>query len=212
MQHHIVERIALPNGTSQWITSPAAREDGHAWRARADAVLTGIGTVLQDDPLLNARLPGATRQPMLAIVDSQLQTPPGARLWSAGPRGVVICTAVQDPARWQALQALGAQIVACPNAHSKVDLAAMLKDLAQREVNEVHVEAGYKLNGSLMREGLVDEWLIYQAPKLLGDGPGVAALGPFTQIDQVPELSWRDVQRIGPDLRLRAVAAGRDEF
>lgn len=205
-------RIALPNGTSQWITSPAAREDGHAWRARADAVLTGIGTVLQDDPLLNARLPGATRQPMLAIVDSQLQTPPGARLWSAGPRGVVICTAVQDPARWQALQALGAQIVACPNAHSKVDLAAMLKDLAQREVNEVHVEAGYKLNGSLMREGLVDEWLIYQAPKLLGDGPGVAALGPFTQIDQVPELSWRDVQRIGPDLRLRAVAAGRDEF
>ena len=205
-------RTALPNGASQWITSAPAREDGHAWRARADAVLTGIGTVLQDDPLLNARLPGATRQPMLAIVDSQLQTPPGARLWSAGPRGVVICTAVQDPARWQALQALGAQIVACPNAHSKVDLAAMLKDLAQREVNEVHVEAGYKLNGSLMREGLVDEWLIYQAPKLLGDGPGVAALGPFTQIDQVPELSWRDVQRIGPDLRLRAVAAGRDEF
>ena len=88
----------------------------------------------------------------------------------------------------------------------------LLKDLAQREVNEVHVEAGYKLNGSLMREGLVDEWLIYQAPKLLGDGPGVAALGPFTQINQVPELSWRDVQRIGPDLRLRAVAAGRDEF
>ena len=109
-------RTALPNGASQWITSAPAREDGHAWRARADAVLTGIGTVLQDDPLLNVRLPGATRQPMLVIVDSQLQTPPGARLWSAGPRRVVIYTAVEDPARWQALQALGAQVVACPNA------------------------------------------------------------------------------------------------
>ncbi|QTD44262.1 bifunctional diaminohydroxyphosphoribosylaminopyrimidine deaminase/5-amino-6-(5-phosphoribosylamino)uracil reductase RibD [Ottowia testudinis] len=205
-------RTALPNGVSQWITSEAARADGQVWRARADVVLTGIGTVLQDDPMMNVRLPDAARQPALVIVDSQLQTPPGARLWGVGGRRVIVYTAVADPARQQALQTLGARVVRCADERGKVDLATMLKDLARHETNEVHVEAGHKLNGSLMRESLVDELLLYQAPKLLGDGAGIAALGSFSTLDQAPEWVWRDIQPIGPDLRLRAVMAGRDHF
>lgn len=197
-------RTALPNGRSQWITSAAAREDGHAWRARACAVLTGIGTVLADDPQLNVRLPDVPRQPALVIVDSRLQTPTTAKLWQAAGRQVLVYTASDDSARAKALRAHGAQVVALPNARGKVDLAALLEDLARREVNEVHAEAGHQLNGSLLREGLVDELLLYQAPRLLGEGAGIAALGPFTQVDQALALRWTDVTRIGPDLRLRA--------
>ncbi len=205
-------RTALPNGVSQWITSPEARVDGHAWRARADAVLTGIGTVQLDDPQLNVRLPQVSRQPALLIVDSLLDTPLNARLWSAAQRAIVIYTAVTDEARHRPLRAQGAEVVALPNAGGKVDLAALLQDLGRREVNELHVEAGHQLNGSLLREGLVDELLLYQAPRLLGEGAGIAALGPFAQIDQAPTLEWREVERLGPDLRLRAVLAGRDRF
>ncbi len=205
-------RTALPNGVSQWITSAPAREDGQRWRARADAVLTGIGTVLQDDPQLNVRLAGATRQPALVVVDSRLETPLAARLWLVPRRRVIIYTAADDGARQQALTARGAEVVRLANARGKVDLAATLRDLARREVNEVHVEAGHKLNGSLLREGLVDELLLYQAPKLLGDGAGIAALGPFMQLGDSIELEWRELQRVGADLRLRAVVAGRDRF
>ena len=197
-------RTALPNGRSQWITSPAARADGHAWRARACAVLTGIGTVLEDDPQLNVRLPDVLRQPRLVIVDSRLETPPGARLWGAAQREVLIYTSDADTSRAAPLRERGAQLVALPNAQGKVDLAAMLRDLAAREVNEVHVEAGHKLNGSLLREGLVDELLLYQAPRLLGEGAGIAALGPFTAVEQALALEWTEIVRVGPDLRLRA--------
>ncbi|MDO5289789.1 MAG: bifunctional diaminohydroxyphosphoribosylaminopyrimidine deaminase/5-amino-6-(5-phosphoribosylamino)uracil reductase RibD [Pseudomonadota bacterium] len=208
-------RTALPNGVSQWITSAQAREDGHAWRARACAVLTGIGTVLQDDPQLNVRLPGAVaRQPLLVVVDSRLQTPLQARLWRVSERHVRIYTAQQATAtrgrgdtvstRCQALQAKGAQVLALPDARGKVDLPAMLRDLAACEVNEVHVEAGDKLNGSLLREHLVDELLLYQAPLLLGEGLGVAALGPFSALAQGVRLEWMDTQPVGPDMRLRA--------
>ena len=205
-------RTALPNGVSQWITSAAAREDGHRWRARADAVLTGIGTVLEDDPLLNVRLPQVARQPALVVVDSRLELPPAARLWSAAQRRIHVYAAVDDEARRQVLQGLGAEVVTLANPQGKVDLAAMLKDLARREVNEVHVEAGHKLNGSLLREGLVDELLLYQAPKLLGEGPGIAAMGPFTQLSEAVTLEWREVRPVGDDLCLRAVVAGRDRF
>ena len=197
-------RTALPNGRSQWITSPAARADGHAWRARACAVLTGIGTVLEDDPQLNVRLPDVLRQPRLVIVDSRLETPPGARLWGAAQREVLIYTSDADTSRAAPLRERGAQVVALPNPHGKVDLAAMLRDLAAREVNEVHVESGHKLNGSLLREGLVDELLLYQAPRLLGEGAGIAALGPFTAVEQALALEWTEIVRVGPDLRLRA--------
>lgn len=204
---------ALPNGQSQWITSPEARADGHAWRARACAVLTGIGTVLQDNPRLDVRLAAAPpRQPALVIVDSKLETPLDAQLWGAAQRRVIIYTAVPDPARQQPLRERGAEVIALPDARGKVDLPAMLRDLGRREVNEVHVEAGYKLNGSLAREGLVDEWLLYQAPLLLGQGQGVAAIGPLSALADGVRLEWRDVRRIGPDLRTLARAAGRADF
>ena len=204
---------ALPNGQSQWITSPEARADGHAWRARACAVLTGIGTVLQDDPRLDVRLAqAAPRQPALAVVDSKLETPLGAKLWDATSRRVLIYTAVQDASRQQPLIDRGADVIALPDARGKVDLAAMLRDLARREVNEVHVEAGYKLNGSLARERLVDEWLLYQAPLLLGQGQGVAAIGPLDALEEGVRLEWRDLRRIGTDLRMVARTAGRANF
>ena len=203
----------MPNGQSQWITSPEARADGHAWRARACAVLTGIGTVLQDDPRLDVRLAqAAPRQPALAVVDSKLETPLGAKLWDATSRRVLIYTAVQDASRQQPLIDRGADVIALPDARGKVDLAAMLRDLARREVNEVHVEAGYKLNGSLARERLVDEWLLYQAPLLLGQGQGVAAIGPLDALEEGVRLEWRDLRRIGTDLRMVARTAGRANF
>ncbi|MFD1711875.1 bifunctional diaminohydroxyphosphoribosylaminopyrimidine deaminase/5-amino-6-(5-phosphoribosylamino)uracil reductase RibD [Ottowia sp. GY511] len=205
-------RTALPNGASQWITSDQAREDGHRWRARAGAVLTGIGTVLEDDPLLNVRLAQATRQPPLVIVDSRLQTPPDARLWSVPDREVVIYAAATDDERKRALEAKGAIVVVQPNAHGKVDLAGMLCDLGRREVNELHVEAGFKLNGSLLRERCVDELLIYQAPSLLGEGSGIAAIGPLTALSEGIALQWYEMAQVGTDLRLIARVSGRATF
>ncbi|MBS0292416.1 MAG: bifunctional diaminohydroxyphosphoribosylaminopyrimidine deaminase/5-amino-6-(5-phosphoribosylamino)uracil reductase RibD, partial [Proteobacteria bacterium] len=151
---------ALANGASQWITGPAARADGHAWRARACAVLTGIGTVLEDDPQLNVREVATPRQPHLVVVDSRLQTPPGARLFGVPGRRVFIYAAHDHPDRAQALRERGATVTLLPNARGKVDLPALLRDLGTRVgVNELHLEAGHKLNGSFLREGLVDELL-----------------------------------------------------
>ena len=204
---------ALANGASQWITGEAARTDGHAWRARACAVLTGIGTVREDDPMLDVRLVETPRQPHLVIVDSRLETPPQARLFQpATPRRVFIYCAESDPARQAALEAQGATVICLPNAHQKVDLAAMLKDLGQREINELHVEAGHKLHGSLIREGLADEFLMYLAPKLLGPGMGMAALAPLSELSEGTQLSFGAVDRIGDDLRILARVTGRDAF
>ncbi|MBH1963292.1 MAG: bifunctional diaminohydroxyphosphoribosylaminopyrimidine deaminase/5-amino-6-(5-phosphoribosylamino)uracil reductase RibD [Comamonadaceae bacterium] len=205
-------RTALPNGTSQWITSPAAREDGHAWRARASAILTGIGTVLEDNPRLDVRHGGATRQPDLVIVDSRLETPLTARLWNAAARRILIYTASSDAARQQALVDLGAQVISLPEANGKVDLQAMLHDLGTREINELHVEAGYKLNGSLLRGKLVDELLLYQAPILLGEGAGIAALGPLTELAQGVKLEWVESSRVGADMRSVVRVAGHNHF
>jgi diaminohydroxyphosphoribosylaminopyrimidine deaminase/5-amino-6-(5-phosphoribosylamino)uracil reductase len=196
-------RTALDNGVSQWITGEAARADGHAWRARACAVLTGVGTVVQDNPRLDVRLVQTPRQPRLVIVDSHLNTPVDAHVF-APDRDVWIYTASPDAGRQAALQARGAVITALPGAGGKVDLAAMLADLARREINELHVEAGHKLNGSLLREGLVDELLLYLAPKLLGQGAGIAHLGPYTAMAQVPVLDIRSCDRVGEDLRILA--------
>jgi diaminohydroxyphosphoribosylaminopyrimidine deaminase/5-amino-6-(5-phosphoribosylamino)uracil reductase len=208
-------RTALENGVSQWITGEPARADGHAWRARACAVLTGIGTVLDDNPRLDVRMAETPRQPHVVVVDSQLQTPPNAHLFIAG-RAVFIYAAVPNDAKKAALEAKGATVIYCPGTTAgtehKVDLAAMLRDLAQREVNELHVEAGHKLNGSLLREGLVDELVLYMAPKMLGGGLGLAHLGPFTALDQAVQFEFKSAELVGPDLRVIARIPGRDRF
>ena len=196
-------QTALLNGQSQWITGEAARLDGHHWRARACALLTGIGTVLQDDPLLNVRGVNTPRQPHLLLVDSRLQTPLHARLWETN-RSVVIYHATQDKVLEAALKAKGANLVHLPGNGEKVDLAAMLQDMGQRAYNEVHVEAGHKLNGSLLNAGLVDELLMYVAPLLIGPGQPFAALPTLVKLEQA--ASWRFFSHtlLGADLRLLA--------
>jgi len=194
-------RSALADGTSQWITGTAARADGHAWRKRAAAVLTGVGTVRDDDPRLDVRLVETVRQPLRVIVDSRLETPPTARIL-APPGEVLVYAAIDDRARRSALEAHGAEVALAPSPSGKVDLAAMVADLGRREINELHVEAGEKLNASLLAAGLVDELLVYVAPKLLGDGRGLAALPPLARLDDALGFAFVDVARIGDDLRL----------
>ena len=202
---------ALENGLSQWITSEEARADGHAWRARSCAVLTGIGTVLQDNPRLDVRLVDTPRQPHLVVVDSRLETPLDAHIFIAD-RAIFIYASGQNDAKKEALEARGATVVYLPDSNGKVDLAAMMKDLARREINELHVEAGSKLNGSLIRACLVDEFLIYLAPKLLGLGQGMAAFGPLQQLSEAVELQFLSADRVGSDLRVVARGVGRDQF
>lgn len=211
---------ALPNGVSQWITGEAARTDGHAWRARACAVLTGIGTVLEDSPMLDVRRVETPRQPHLVVVDSRLETPLDAHLFNPPAHGlsrqILLYTASLDRERTAALRTRGATVIHMPGPASgnraKVDLAAMLQDLGRREVNELHVEAGHKLNGSFIREGLVDECLLYLAPKLLGQGSGVAHFGPLASLAEGPTLGFHSVDRVGDDLRILARVNGRDAF
>ena len=196
-------RTALNNGVSQWITGAPARTDGHAWRKRAGALLTGVGTVLDDDPRLDVRLVETARQPLRVIVDSRLQTPPTARILNP-PGAVLMYAAAMDAARRDALLARGAEVALCPDAAGKVDLAAMLGDLALRGINELHVEAGHKLNGSFVRAGLVDEFLIYMAPTLIGMGRELAAFGPLERLADSTALHFTSVEMVGADLRLLA--------
>ena len=208
-------KTALDNGASQWITSEPARADGHAWRARAGAILTGIGTVRDDNPRLDVRLASCPRQPPLVVVDSRLETPPHAQLFQPG-RPVWIYGAVADAARARALEARGAALHHLPGSEpgtrGKVDLRALMADLARQGVNELHVEAGHKLNGSLLREGLVDELLLYLAPKLIGQGRDMAAFGPLEQLTDALPLEFLSSTMVGPDLRLIARIRGRSRF
>jgi diaminohydroxyphosphoribosylaminopyrimidine deaminase / 5-amino-6-(5-phosphoribosylamino)uracil reductase len=271
---------ALENGQSQWISSPAARDDGQAWRARACAVLTGIGTVLADDPQLNVRalldtpegkIP-APRQPHLVVVDSKLEMPLDSKLLKTiGQRGqasekypqdtinliaaraLFIYHSSQNDSKIKALEALGAKLVYMPEqltdapnsdhlelvegfarastsertdevgsygALPKVNLTAMMRDLAQvQEINELHVEAGFKLNGSLVKAGLVDEFVVYLAPKLLGQGMGLANLPALPALADLPatqQLEFKSAELLGDgearDLRIVARVRGRDRF
>ena len=204
-------QTALTNGASQWITSDEARADGHAWRARACAILTGIGTVSADNPRLDVRHGTISRQPHVVIVDSLLETRLDAALWM-DTRNTLIYTATHHAEKRRALEGKGASVIVMPDANGKVNLQAMLQDLAKREINDLHVEAGHKLNGSLLTAGLVDELLIYIAPKLIGEGTGIAQLSALSDLADAWQLDFRSVDRIGPDLRIIARLAGRDQF
>lgn len=193
---------SLHNGQSQWITSSAARDDGHRWRARACAILTGIGTVQQDDPRLTVRAVETPRQPLRIVVDSALQISPDAKVLAGG--GTLIVAACEDAEKQARLHARGAEVIVLPNAAGKVDLAALLDELGRRQINELHVEAGFKLNGSLIRENCVDELLVYLAPSLLGDAQGMFALGALDRLDGRRQLAFHEVKQIGPDLRILA--------
>jgi diaminohydroxyphosphoribosylaminopyrimidine deaminase/5-amino-6-(5-phosphoribosylamino)uracil reductase len=196
-------RTALANGKSQWITGEAARQDGHRWRARACAVLTGFGTVRDDDPQLNVRGVDTTRQPLKIVVDSKFETSPSARLLKEGQTLVV--GAVNDAMRIASLREAGAETVIMPNEHSKVELFKLMQELARRELNEIHVEAGTKLNGSLLQAGVVDELLVYLAPSVIGDsGRGMFHLPEITELSRASLLKIREVGRIGADLRILA--------
>ena len=215
---------ALDNGQSQWITSSAARDDGHVWRARAGAILTGIGTVLADDPRLDVRAIPTQRQPHVVIVDSSLQTPIISQLFAINniaietyktpARAIFIYTNSTDSARKKALEVAGATVVVLPNSDGskRVDLAAVMHDLAKREINELHVEAGATLNGALIEVGLVDEFLIYLAPKLLGLGRGMADFSPLKELSDAMVLEFVSVDKVGEDMRLVARPVGRTHF
>ena len=193
---------ALHNGRSQWITSQPARDDGHWWRARACAILTGIGTVLEDDPQMTVRAVDTPRQPQRIVIDSRLQISPDARILQGA--STLVVAAQPDAGKEALLRERGAEILMLPNATGKVDLPALLRELGQRQVNELHVEAGFKLNGSLLREGCVDELLLYLAPTLLGDAQGLFDLPPLDDLAGQRRLAFHDVRQIGPDLRILA--------
>lgn len=196
-------KTALDNGVSQWITGPAARADGHRWRARACAILTGIGTVRADDPQLTVRDVPCSRQPLRVLVDAGLAVSPTARILQGEP--ILIAAATADTARADALRAHGHEVLVLPNAAGKVDLPRMMAELGARGLNEVHVEAGFKLNGSLLREGCVDELLLYLAPMLVGDAAqGLFNLPELRSLQGATRLDVRDLRSIGPDLRLIA--------
>lgn len=195
---------ALENGESQWITGPEARADGHAWRARACVILTGIGTVKADDPQLTVRgidMANA-RQPRRVIVDSRLEIDLNARILQGAPCWIV--AAVDDGDKAKQLRDAGHEIIVLPNASGKVDLPALMRELGRREINEVHVEAGSKLNASLVREGCVDELLVYLAPSLIGAGQGMFALPPLARLADKHALRFHGVSQVGADLRILA--------
>jgi diaminohydroxyphosphoribosylaminopyrimidine deaminase / 5-amino-6-(5-phosphoribosylamino)uracil reductase len=195
-------RIALANGASRWITGEAARHDVHRIRARSCAMLTGIGTVIADDPELTVRHVPSSRQPRRVVIDNRLDMPLQAKILKGEPP--LILTVSDDAARRQALEALGAEVVRVPG-EGKSDLAAVAKILGERKFNEVTVETGAKLNGSLLAAGVVDEIVLYLAPKLIGDkGIGLFALPEITDLAQVKKLRITDVTALGDDWRITA--------
>lgn len=195
-------RTGLDNGASQWITNEAARTDGHAWRKRASAILTGIGTVLADDPRLDVRLVPSIWQPLRVVADSTLRTPRSARLLAA-PGQALLVTAVAAHGRAIEFERNGVEVLSLPGLDGRVDLSALMTELGRRGVNELHVEGGPALTTALLRAGLVDELLTYIAPKLLGGRRGMVDWPPLTHLMEALHLEWLDTAMVGTDLRAR---------
>lgn len=195
-------RAALESGESQWITGEQARADGHAWRARACAILTGSATVRHDDPLLTVRHVETTRQPLKVVADSGLRTPESARIFDGNP--VLLATTRTDAGLAGRFAQRNAQVVVLPGPDGRVDLAELLRELGRRGINELHVEAGPTLSGALVQAGLADELLLYLAPVLLGPGRAVLDLPALAALAGATRVHFHDIARIGPDLRIIA--------
>lgn len=195
--------MALPNGQSQWITSQLARDDGHQWRARACAVLTGLGTVRNDDPRMTVRALQTTRQPVRVLIDSQLEVPLESQILKGGALIYCGCDCSRAPfaQRAQELVDRGCEVISLPNEQQKVDLRAMLKDLGERQINELHIEAGGSLNGSLLRAGCIDELLIYQAPMFAFQGSTVFQGPTLSSLSQADSWELLRSEPIGVDIR-----------
>ena len=206
---------ALSNGVSQWITSDEARLDGHRWRAQSCCILTGIGTVKEDDPRMNVRGIDTPRQPLKVLIDSFLEVPLSSKILDSSQAGntVVICGQVNEAHlhhQQEKLREMNIPIIQLQetSGQGKVDLKALMTYLAQKmHINEVHVEAGYKLNGSLLRENCVDELLIYLAPRLLGEGLGMANLPILNSLGESQTSNWQFIEhcQVGDDLRVRLI-------
>lgn len=195
-------RTALENGVSQWITSPAARRDGQQWRARACAILTGMGTVLADNPKLNVRDFDIGRQPLRVVVDSKLRTPVDAAIVDGG---VLIVCADDTLPQAGILRKAGVELLCLPNDNGSVDLPALMIELAKLGTNELHLEAGPTLSGEMLRLRLIDEFLLYLAPTLLGSSArGMFDIPALTAMDQRMNLEIVEVRNVGPDIRIRA--------
>jgi diaminohydroxyphosphoribosylaminopyrimidine deaminase/5-amino-6-(5-phosphoribosylamino)uracil reductase len=206
-------RSALPDGQSQWITAEAARKDGHAWRRRAGAILTGVGTVRADDPLLDTRWAPSLLAPVRAVVDSGLNTPASSRLLhDGGGRVRIYHLDTANPRHAATLRAAGACLVSSPAAGERVDLNWVLEDLGRLPLNELHVEAGAVLSGALLARGWVDEIVLYQAPMLLGPGRALVDLPTRTMLPQHAEWQIVEASLVGTDLRLRLQPSGRAGF
>ncbi len=196
-------KTALASGASQWITGAQARLDGHRWRARACAILTGIGTVRDDDPRLTVRDVDTSREPLKVLVDSRLEVPLAARILDGG--NLLVAAAIDIPGKVAALRDRGAEVVVLPNAAGKVELGELARELARRALNEIHVEAGFKLNGSLVAAGLVDELLVYFAPSVIGaGGRGMFDLPAIQRLGDAPRLRLMEMRPVGDDVRIRA--------
>ena len=204
-------KTALPNGKSQWITGPLARADGHHWRAQACAIVTGVGTVKEDDPSLNVRDVVTQRQPWRIIIDSKLETPLNAKILNQLDQSkvLIVCADLNSPGNHEKTKALterGIEVIAMANAFGKVDLPKLFSYLAkERQMNEIHIESGFKLNGSMLRENCVDELLLYYAPFFMGEGIGMANVPTPTTLDTPKDWQIIDQRLFGPDLRLRFI-------
>jgi len=200
-------QVALNNGQSQWITGPEARADGHGWRRRAGAVLTGAGTVVSDDPRLDVRLAKTSVQPLRAVLDSTLRISTNSRILQA-PGAALVFTTSRDPIQRRRLQSAGAEVQSFGEPGHAVDLSSVIKELCLREVNELHVEAGPTLSGAFIRADLVDELLAYIAPALIGPGMNAVSWSPLTDLNLASRFRFTQAEIIGSDLRVMARRLG----